>query len=188
MSNTCENVICNEYALKHAKYAKYVNKNVIGIICTPHFADVAVVLHMIPDHDWLSWWLFEKINSNNPEHFGFKLLIRPGAWFCFFTCHDDFVVSWFCYYDIIFQVVMWLYSPQDSDASASKSPRRRACHCFLLRAAAQLPLAASPLAYCPTWTWRPLAAAGGRRPSHGTASGPGRPEPTGPPGPGRAWG
>ncbi len=40
MSNTWENVICNEYALKYAKYAKCVNKNAKCRICTPHFADV----------------------------------------------------------------------------------------------------------------------------------------------------
>ncbi len=36
MSNTWKNGICNEYALKYAKYEKYVNKNAI---CTPYFAD-----------------------------------------------------------------------------------------------------------------------------------------------------
>ncbi len=40
MSNTWENGICNGYSLKYAlKYAKYVNKNAICRICTPHFAD-----------------------------------------------------------------------------------------------------------------------------------------------------
>ncbi len=41
MLNTWENVICKEHALKYAKYAKYVNKNAICRICTPHFVDAA---------------------------------------------------------------------------------------------------------------------------------------------------
>ncbi len=39
MSNLWESAICNEYALKYAKYAKYVNKNTMCRICTPQFAD-----------------------------------------------------------------------------------------------------------------------------------------------------
>ncbi len=43
MSNLWENAICNECALKYAKYAKHVNKIAICRICTPHFADDASI-------------------------------------------------------------------------------------------------------------------------------------------------
>ncbi len=46
MSNAWENAICDEYALKYAKYAKYVNKNAICRIYTPHFADGACLNHV----------------------------------------------------------------------------------------------------------------------------------------------
>jgi hypothetical protein len=38
MSNLWESAICNEYALKYVKYAKYVNKNTICRMHS-HFAD-----------------------------------------------------------------------------------------------------------------------------------------------------
>jgi hypothetical protein len=44
MSNLWESAICNEYALKYAKYAKYVNKSTICRICTSHFADAKRLL------------------------------------------------------------------------------------------------------------------------------------------------
>ncbi len=45
VSNLWESAICNEYALQYAEYAKYVNKNTMRRICTPHFAS-GIVNHI----------------------------------------------------------------------------------------------------------------------------------------------